>query len=118
MGVFLVIPVVGYAVWCTYDWFRKGAKLDLPRWRGILAVIALIFGSASAVLYISTAIYAQAIGGFEHYAPVLMRIYACGLLSALVGLFFGVLGKGKLRPASVICSLTLLFLWFSAAITE
>jgi hypothetical protein len=58
----------------------------------VLSLIGFIFATASAVLALSSVMYAHAIGGFKHYDPLLLSIYRLGILLALAGFTFAVAG--------------------------
>ncbi len=87
-------------------------------WRAPAELAAWVIGSSSAILFVSTAIYAQVIGGFQYYDPDLLRIYRYGCLSALLGIALGLAGRGRVRLAVTALSGTMLILWLVLATSE
>ncbi len=82
-----------------------------PIWRAIAGIASSGTGTASAILYYSTAVYARLIGGFPFYDPALLRIYRYGALSALLGVLLAVLAKGRVRVGAISLSIFILLLW-------
>jgi len=79
------------------------------------------FSNLSAILAIGAALYAQIIGGFRHYDPVLIDIYGIGLLLSIGGLacsLIGVLKPNPVRWHAPICSLGMFIFWLLSASRE
>jgi hypothetical protein len=83
-----------------------------------MAIAATTFVALSALLWVTSILWARAIGGFPYYDPVLLRIYGWGGLTSLAGLLTSVLGKGKLKWPSCGLSALMIILWFAAAMGE
>ena len=86
-----------------------------------MSLIGFALATISALLAISTAIYAKAIGGFQFYDPTLLRIYRYGALLSLSGMVFSIAGLWKpsvLRWHAPVCSVGTLMYWFMLASTE
>jgi hypothetical protein len=85
------------------------------------AGIGFVLATASAVLAVSTVIYAHHIGGFPYYDPRLLRIYRWGALLSLTGMAFalgGVWRRGPLQWLAPVCTFGTLLYWFGAASGE
>jgi len=85
------------------------------------ALLGLVFATASALLAVSSIVYAQATGGFPFYDPRLLRIYRWGFVLSLTGILFGICGlarKSSLRWQAPLCALGTLMFWISAAESE
>lgn len=85
------------------------------------SLIGFGFGLASALLALSTEVWAVIRGGFAFYAPALMRIYGIGGLLSLAGILAGLGGvwkKNPLRWHALALSLGMLLLWFLWAASE
>jgi len=86
-----------------------------------MSLIGFAFATASALLAISTEVYAKAIGGFTFYDPTLLRIYRYGALLSLSGIVFsfaGIWRTNALRWFALICSVGTLMYWFMMASSE
>ena len=122
-GVLLLalVAYISLAVVLISGWVRWARR---SRPRGFLPLLALIgftFGTASALLAIFSASYALVIRGFPYYDPLLLRIYACGVLLSLLGVVFSCVGAWRpsaLRWHSLVLSLGMLVLWFAWASSE
>jgi hypothetical protein len=86
----------------------------------VFSLIGLTLASLSAVLAISSTIYAHAIGGFRYYDPLLLTIYRWGGLISLAGILTALIGVWRpgLRWGALICSLGTFLFWFFAAMSE
>jgi len=112
---YLVAPVV--LVW---GWAWWGVQPKLKTVPSILSLIGFILATASALLAVSSVVYAQ-IHGFRYYDPLLLRIFRWGLLLSLAGILFGVAGvwrKNSLRWHTPACALGTLAFWIVAASGE
>ena len=79
-----------------------------------LSLAGFVLGSASALLAIGTILYAITTGGFRFYDPTLLKVYRAGLLLALGGLVFALVGvwnRNPLRWHAPALSLGMLVIW-------
>ncbi len=112
---------LGSPVTIVWGWSRWRKRQRPVGKLAMASAVGLGLATASALLAVGAAAYAQAIGGFAFYAPPLMRIYVVGALLSLAGLAFALVGVWRRNPvrwlaiAAAIC--TLLF-WLIAAGSE
>jgi hypothetical protein len=83
-------------------------------------MISLVLATASAVLAVSSIVFAQ-FHHFPYYDPLLLRIFRTGTLLSLAGVAFGC--SGAWRPTSLrwhapISGIATLAFWFMAATGE
>jgi hypothetical protein len=119
-GLFICI-VVGIPVALVWGWLRWWKQAKARNLFSIMSLIGLSLATAAALLAVSTAIYAKAIGGFPFYDPTLLRIYRYGALLSLSGIVFsfaGLWGPSALRWHAPVCSVGTLMYWFMLASTE
>jgi hypothetical protein len=95
-----------------WGWIRW---ISLPKLRtapSVLSFAGFILATASALLAVSSMAYSVVIRRFPFYDPLLIRIFAWGILLSLGGIVFGIGGvwrPNSLRwhaPASAACMLT------------
>jgi len=115
--IFLWLPLL-ILFWAVWRWARSTPRISTPAWRSYVAFLATTFVGLSALLWITSLIWARIIGGFPFYDPLLLRFYRWGFLTSLAGLLASTLGKGKLRWPSCALSVLMAFLWFMAATGE
>jgi hypothetical protein len=119
--VFIILIALGYfaapvmLIWGWVRWVRRPKLKTVP---SILSLIGFSLATASALLAVSSAGYAQTIHGFRFYDPRLLRIIRWGCLLSIVGIFFGV--SGAWRPSSLrwhapACALGTLAFWIIVA---
>lgn len=112
----LVVPVLILWGWVRY--FRH----PTPRTTALtLSLLGLAFSTASALLALSTHLYARFIHGFPFYDPALLKIYLSGCLLSSAGILFAVGGAGRrspLRSIAPICAAGTLLFWFLAMSSE
>jgi hypothetical protein len=116
VGFYVGVPVL--PIWGWVRWLRRTQPRTLP---SILSLIGLTLATASALLAISSTLYAHAIGGFPYYDPRLLRIYRWGGLLSLAGIVFGIAGvwrPGPVRWLAPVCSLGTALFWFASAMGE
>jgi hypothetical protein len=109
--IYVVLPsmmIWGWIRWTTHDKQRTVFS--------ILSLIGFFLATSSALLAISSTLYANVIGGFPFYDPLLLRIYAWGALISAAGIVFASIGvwrQSLLRWHALICAVgTLIFgLW-------
>ncbi len=114
--VFLSFPVV--MIWGWARWTRRKNSITLF---SILSLMGFALATASELIAISMVIYARVTGGFDFYDPVLMRIYAWGMLLSLVGLILAIVGAWKpssLRWHALGCTAGTLLYWLVQAANE
>ncbi|MGD0801219.1 MAG: hypothetical protein ABR906_07890, partial [Terracidiphilus sp.] len=83
IGIWLMVSVPFALIWGWLRWWKQTDKRNLF---SILSLIGFAFATASALLGVSTAIYAKLIGGFPFYDPTLLRIYRYGALISSLGI--------------------------------
>jgi hypothetical protein len=122
--IFLLLALgiyIGLAALMIWGWVRWSKRTQPRTLFFNLSLIGFTFAMASALLAISSVMYAGAIGGFPFYDPLLLRIYGCGGLLSLCGIVFGVGGirrPGPLRWLAPVCAFGTLLFWFMQAIGE
>jgi hypothetical protein len=119
-GLFICI-IVGIPVTLAWGWFRWWKQDKKHSLIPIMSLIGFTLATTSALLAISTAIYAKAIGGFPFDDPILRRIYWYGLLISLSGIVFSVAGLWRtnaLRWHALVCAVGTLMFWFMQASNE
>jgi hypothetical protein len=111
----LFAPLVAVLVWGWIRWSKRAqSKTLLP----IMSLIGFALATASALLALSTMLYAQAIGGFQYHDPRLLRIYRWGALLSLTGTVSALVGvsqPGPLRWHSPFSAVGTLAFWIVAA---
>jgi hypothetical protein len=115
--IFLWLPLL-VLFWAVRRWARSTPKISRPAWRSYVAFAATTLVTLSALLWVTSLLWARVIGGFPFYDPVLLRFYRWGFLTSLAGLLTSIAGKGKLRWPSCGLSALMTFLWFAAALGE
>jgi hypothetical protein len=118
--LFICIAVIIPAaiIWGWMRWWKQGNKRSLI---SIMSLIGFTLAILSALLAVSTVVYAIAIGGFPYYDPTLLRIYSYGALLSLSGIVFsfaGIWRTSALRWHALICAVGTLIFWFLQASTE
>jgi hypothetical protein len=86
-----------------------------------LSLISFTLASVSALLAISSMLYADALGGFPYYDPRLLRIFGWGGLLSIGGIAFaigGVRQSSALRWHGLCFSAAMLLFWFMSAMGE
>ena len=116
ISIFVMTPLV--MVWGWIRWARREKKWTiLP----ILSLAGFTVATASALLAVSSLIYARFIGEFTYYDPRLLRIYASGAILSAFALILSLLGIWRLislRWHTLFCSFGTLVYWFAMAQTE
>jgi hypothetical protein len=116
VAVYVSVPAVMISGWGR--WYRRAQPHNAA---SILSLIGFTLATASVMLALGSVIYALAIGGFAYYDPLLLSIYRCGILLALAGFAFAVIGVWRphdLRWHSPLLSVGMLLFWFLMAIGE
>lgn len=91
MGAFGYLGSPTILIWGWARWLRQ------PKPRTVLAILSMIgfvLATASAVLAVSSIIFAQ-FHHFPYYDPLLLRIFRTGTLLSLAGIAFGVSGAWR-----------------------
>ena len=112
------IPILIILIW---GWTRWASDRQPRSHQSILALIGFTLASVSALLAISSMLYAYVIGGFRYYDPLLLRIFVCGGLLSVAGIVFAVAGareSSTLRWHAVGFSAGMLLFWFMSALGE
>jgi len=125
------LPMIVLVVWIsiiagilvTLAWgCGRWAKRKQPRTlSAALSVAGFSLATASALLAITSMLYAQAIGGFSFYDPRLLRIYRWGALLSFVGTVVALGGLWRpnlLRWHALVSALGTLVFWVLAAYGE
>lgn len=113
---YLVAPVM--LIWGWVRWVKRAKQRTIST---ILSLSGFILATCSALLAISSAVYAVGINGFPFYDPRLLRIFRWGMLLSAAGLLLsigGVWRKSSLRWHSPASALGMLAFWFLAAVGE
>jgi hypothetical protein len=115
-GIYVALPVA--IVWGCVKWAKRTSR---PTVFSTLSLIGFSLATASALLALSSLVYAQAIHGFPFYDRRLLRTYASGGLLSLSGMAFGLSGVWRpspLRWFAPICAAGMLLFWFAMAVAE
>jgi hypothetical protein len=105
----------------VWGWVRWGKRTRSRNVSGTLSFIGFTLANFSALLAISSMVYARVIGGFRYYDSSLLKIYAFGSLLSLGGLIFAVGGLWRpnpLRWLAPVCSVGMLLFWFAMGAGE
>src|SRR6266404_5687889 len=113
IAVYGVLPVL--LIWGWIRWAISSQPRTVP---AIMAFVSFLLTTLSVLLALETAFYARVVRSFPYYDPVLMKIYAYGMLLSLAA-FMIALG-GLWRPSSVrwhapLCAVGMLTFWVMAA---
>jgi hypothetical protein len=114
----LVLSIAGYiglSMVLILGWRRWLRRSSPPSRLASLSLAGFVFGSASAVLAIGTMLYSMTTEGFRFYDPTLLKLYKAGMLLALGGLVFALIGvwsRNSLRWHAPGLSFGMLLLWF------
>ena len=113
---YIALPFVIIIGWVRW------AKSRTPRTlSGIFSLTSFALGSSSALLAISSILYAQIIGGFPFYDPLLLRIYLWGSLLSIGAIAFAISGAWRPNPLrwyAPACAVGMLLFWLMAATGE
>jgi hypothetical protein len=116
-GLWVGLPPVAFVL-VVWRWMRSSPKIAEPAWRGYFALAAASLAGISVILWVTSIVWAQKIGGFGYFDPVLLRFYRWGALTGLAGLVAGFGGTGKLRWPSCALATIMTLLWLMAATGE
>lgn len=108
----------GTLIWGWVQFLMKPKQRDLM---SILSLMGFPLASASALLAVSSVIYAHAVNGFEFYDPRLLKIFRAGFLISSAGIVFGIGGvwrKNTLRWQSPTAAAASLAFWLGMASAE
>jgi hypothetical protein len=122
LWVLLFIGIYGMApallIWGWVRWARRTP----PQTRlSLVSLTSFILATLSAVLALSTHVYASATGGFPYYDRHLLLIYAIGIVVSLIALISGVAGmwwRSPVRWHAPLCSLGMLVFWIMSTASE
>lgn len=124
-SVLVVLLAVGFYVGLPaamiWGWVRWWKRTQPRTPFSILSLIGFTLATASGLLAILAMLYARAVGGFQFYDPLLLRIYRWGALLSLSGIVFAVIGVWRpspLRWHAPVCAIGTLLFWFAAAMGE
>ena len=113
-----VIPAL--LLWGWVRWSQH--PQETPRARSsTFSLLGFSLATASAALAVVTHLYARFVHSFPFYDPTLLKIYACGCLLSIAGIFFAVAGSGRANPLrwlAPICSVGTLIFWLLAMSSE
>ena len=119
-GLFIVV-VLGLPVALACGWLQWWKQAKSRDFFSIMSLIGLSLATLSALLALSAAIHAKAIGGFSYYDPSLTRIYKLGMIISRSAIVFSVAGLWKphtLRWDATVCSVGTLLYWFMQTSAE
>jgi len=120
----LIVFVVGWIVWpASLIWGWARFLMQPKQWNlaSMLSLMGFLLASASALLALSSMMYAQEIHGFRYYDPLLLKIFRAGGLISVAGIVFGIGGvwrKNSLRWQSPVAALGALAFWLGMATAE
>src|SRR5690349_11255476 len=86
-AIYISLPAAIVSGWV--HWGRKRQHLAVS---STLSLIGFALATASALLAVSSMVYAQSGHGFAYYDPSLLRIFRWGGLLSLSGLVFAICG--------------------------
>jgi hypothetical protein len=119
-GILYFGAIIGVPVLVVSGWMRWSRNLQTRSFSFTSSLIAFGFSTASAGLAVLTWLIAM-VKGFAYYDPLLLTVYAIGLLLSATGVLFGVLGiwrPNPLRWHAPLCSLGMLIFWSISASME
>jgi len=117
------LMLLGYVVApisLAWGWTLWAVQPKLKTVTSILSLTGFVFATASAMLAVATAAYAQ-VHRFAYYDPLLLRTFRWGTLLSLAGAFFAISGlwrKSSLRWHAPVSALATLAFWIMAAAGE
>jgi hypothetical protein len=116
LAIYVVLPILLISGWFRWSKDKRTPGLVLK-----FSMVGFSLASASALLGLSTALYALLIRSFPFYDPTLMRIYACGSLLSLLGIIFAIGGlwrRGPLRWYALASAAGTLLFWLVVMSSE
>jgi hypothetical protein len=99
------------AVWAIQRCWRAEPKIELPAWRGYLALAAFAMAAVSMILWYSAVLWTTWKYGFMLYDQLFPRFDVPGMLLALGGIVLSLSGKGKLRWPACFVSFAMGYMW-------
>jgi hypothetical protein len=118
---FAAIFYVALPALLVWGWVRWGKQSKSSSLSSILSLIGFLLATFSALLAISSGLYAHAIGGFPYYDPLLLKIYRWAALLSLGGIVFGACGAWRPNPLrwhAPVCAIGMFVFWFVMATGE
>lgn len=120
IGILIVLGYVVAPVSLAWGWARWAVQPKLRTVTSILSLTGFVLATASAMLAVATATYAQ-VRPFPFYDPLLLRIYRGGILLSLAGILFGICGlwrHSSLRWHAPTSAVSTLAFWIMTASME
>ena len=117
MGAFGYLGSPTILIWGWARWLGQPKPRTIP---AILSIISFVLATASAVLAVSSVIFAQ-FHHFPYYDPLLLRIFRTGVLLSLAGIALGVGGAWRttsLRWHAPVSGIATLAFWVTVASLE
>ena len=114
--IYGVVPAL--TVW---GWIRWARRPKLWSFCSISSLAGFGFATASALLAMSSIIYAHAIGGFSYYDRHLLAIFRWSFLLSVVAFLLaigGVWRRNVLRWHALTCAIGMALFWIAAATGE
>ena len=121
MAAIALLILIGNPALLVWGWVRWARNRDVSDITATLSLVGFCLATVSALLAVSTGLYAMFVRSFPFYDPTLMKIYGWGCLLSLGGILLGLGGiwrKGPLRWHAFACSLGMLLFWFMEMSTE
>jgi hypothetical protein len=118
--LFAVAIYLGLPTSIVAGWVHWGRHRQLLTVFSTLSLIGFTLATASALLAVSSLVYAQ-FAHFAYYDPLLLRIFRWGGFLSLSGVVFGISGTWQpspLRWYAPGCALGMFLFWFAMAIGE
>ena len=115
--VLILGGLTAWVIWGWTSWRRSDGSFSRAEW---CSLAGFTLASLSALFEIGSGVVAQ-FHRFRFYDPVLIKIYACGFLTAALGLVVSVGGlatKGPLRWKAPALSTVMLLLWLCQVASE
>jgi len=118
---FVIAIYVALPAAIVVGWIRWVRGKTPETWLSGLSLLAFTLATFSALLAVTSLIYAHLIGGFPYYDPRLLRFYRWGGILADAGLLLGIVGcwrRNPLRWYAPLCALGMSVFWGAAAMGE
>jgi hypothetical protein len=103
-GVFL-LALCYYVGRTWFHWFRTEPRLVSPKWRSGVAAIGFLACTVSLVSVLLLMLYATVSSSLTPYHPISVLAHRTILVTSLLAIIAGIVGKGPLETPTFVCSL-------------